>query len=168
MKNFFKVFVLVVLIFGVVGIGGYFSFRYFDNDSFTENQVDFSQLTYSALGDSITEAMDGTKGGALMSEPYCEVVGDILGLKSVSNFGISGSTVCTATGKDYAKMPMCERYLTMGKADIISVMGGTNDWGRYSTLGNINDTTSNTFYGALNILAKGLKDNCPNSFIFFI
>lgn len=169
MKNFFKIFVLVVLIFGVIGVGGYFGFRYFENDDVGEEyQVDFSELTYSALGDSITEAMDGTKGGALMSDPYCEIVKDTLGLKSVSNYGISGSTVCSAVGKDYAKLPMCERYLTMGKADIISVMGGTNDWGRYSTLGNINDTSADTFYGALNILAKGLKDNCQNSFIFFM
>ena len=53
-------------------------------------------------------------------------------------------------------------------ADIVSVMGGTNDFGRFTTLGTINDTQTSTFYGALNTLAKGLKEKYPNAFIFFM
>ena len=146
------------------------------NDMFSigndvSSNVDFSELKYAALGDSITYAMDGTQGGARMNKPYCEIVKDTLGLKSVQNYGISGSTVCTKTNSETysAYKPMCERYKQMSDDfDIVSVMGGTNDYFQFATLGTISDTDTETFYGALNVLAKGLKEKYPNAFTFFM
>ena len=133
----------------------------------TEQKVNFADLKYVALGDSITVALDGiTHSG--MPEPYCNVVQKLLGLKSVKNYGISGSTICTSTKKDFPFKPMCERYNEMEDADIVSVMGGTNDWGRHSPLGTIDDNCTDTFYGALNVLAQGLKIKYPHAFIFFM
>lgn len=56
----------------------------------------------------------------------------------------------------------------MDNADIVSVLGGVNDYLRTATLGNFGDTDNKTFYGSLDILCKGLKQKYPNSFIFFM
>ena len=166
MKKFFKIFIIVVLIIGVVGTGGYFGYRYFGKEK--ENKVDFSQLNYVALGDSITAGSRGKLSGVFsgyMDSPYCELVKDELGLKSVKNYGVSNSTI--SSGNGYVS-PMVERFSSMEDADIVSVMGGINDYGKPVVLGTINDTQTSTFYGALNTLAKGLKEKYSNSFIFFM
>lgn len=162
MKKFLKIFVLVVLILGVVG-GGIFCCWHFLG---RKNDGAFSTLRYVALGDSITYAMDGTNGGLRMDKPYCDVVGDILGFRTVSNHGISGSTVSHA--ENYSSAPYCERFQTMPDADVVSVLGGANDIMNVCTLGQFGDEDAKTFYGALDILAKGLKEKYPNAFIFFM
>lgn len=165
MKNFLKIFVLVVLILGIIGTGGYFGYQYFGKNK-EKNTDDFSQLIYAALGDSITR---GVIGGAVADKPYCDCVGSILGLKSVYNYGVSGSTLCSKTENyTHGYKPMCERYKEMrDDADIVSLMGGTNDFSQ-GVIGTIDDTATDTIYGALNELAKGLKEKYPNSFIFFM
>lgn len=64
---------------------------------------------------------------------------------------------------------MCERYKNMNDDfDIVSIMGGVNDYLRVAPVETINDNTSNTFYGTLNIICDGLKKKYPHSFIFFM
>ena len=127
--------------------------------------VDFSTLTYVALGDSITFGAQYPSGAA-MDTPYPEAVGQILNVKAALNFGISGSTVCASSVGYYG---MCERYAEMpDDADIVSVMGGVNDYIIRIPLGKFGDTDTTTFYGALNALAKGLTEKYPNAFIFFM
>ncbi len=128
----------------------------------------WKNLRYVALGDSITFALDGTRDCEQILKPYCELVKDELGLQSATNYGINGSTIASYNRLGDAYMPMCERYALMEDADIVSVMGGTNDFGRLCMLGHPEDTDTNTFFGALNILCKGLKDKYPNAFIFFM
>lgn len=128
-------------------------------------ETDFSHLTYAALGDSITK---GGIGGALADKPYCVSVGEILGLKSVYNYGVSGSTLCSkSSAYSHGYKPMCERYAEMGEADIVSVMGGTNDFTQ-GIIGTMDDTRTDTIYGALKALAIGLKEKYPNAFVFFM
>lgn len=128
--------------------------------------VDFTQMTYVALGDSITYGADVTRGGYAMDHPYCDVVGQLLGLKAALNYGISGSTVCSSA---VGYCGMCERYVDMpDDADIVSVMGGVNDYARQLPLGKYKDTDTTTFYGALDALASGLRDKYPDAFIFFM
>lgn len=166
MKNFLKIFILVILILGIIGAGGYLGYHYLGNKK--ENNVDFSSMTYVALGDSITAGSRGKLSGVFsgyMDAPYCELVKEELGLKSVKNYGVSNSTI--SSGDGYVS-PMVERYNEMEDADIVSVMGGINDYGKPVSLGTISDTETTTFYGALNTLAKGLKEKYSNAFIFFM
>ncbi len=69
------------------------------------------------------------------------------------NYGISESRIAVWEGHD---QPMCTRYANMtDDADIITVFGGTNDYGNTVTLGTINSVDTGAFYGALNILCAG-------------
>ena len=137
------------------------------NDLYSSNNViDFTKKTYAAMGDSITLGRDHTYPSTIMPNPYCSLVKLSLNLKESYNYGIGGSDLCNGPN---ANDPMIMRYNTMvDNADIISVMGGVNDWGHDMPLGDIFDVCNNTFCGALNLLCTGLKEKYPNSFIFFM
>ena len=110
---------------------------------------------YCAIGDSITYGFipRNVTGYPGQLKSYVSLASSKIGL-SPKNLGISGSTISNVENRN----PMCIRYVDApDNADIISVMGGTNDIRNGSIqLGTINDTTNKTFYGALKILAQGL------------
>lgn len=117
--------------------------------------VDYSKITYSALGDSIT-ASDGKK-------PYSTTVKEILGLKNGINNGIGGSTVSKRnTG-------FVDRYDLMSiYTDIISIQGGINDCRLDVELGTIDSFDETTFMGAYNSLIKKIKEKYSDAFIFLM
>jgi hypothetical protein len=94
-------------------------------------------------------------------------ISEILGVKKINNYGVGGRFLSL----DYPDT-MCNMYSSMEDADIVMVMGGTNDVLSLGTakgvLGSPNDTDKSTIYGALDHLCKGLKEKYPNSFIFFM
>lgn len=128
----------------------------------------FKGKKMNCLGDSITYGYTPSSG-TQMSRPYPTVVKELLGLETVRNYGISGSTL--AVGGDE---PMVTRYSDMDDdADIICVFGGTNDWGKADTskqraLGTIDSTDNTSIYGALNELCSGLITKYPKATIFLI
>lgn len=117
-----------------------------------------SGLKWNVLGDSITSTNYANKR-------YWEYISDETGIQ-VNNYGISGSRVAVWPGHD---QPMCIRYANMtDDADIITVFAGTNDFSNSVTLGDITSTDTGTFYGALNVLCKGLIEKYPGKRIGFI
>ncbi|MCV9884695.1 SGNH/GDSL hydrolase family protein [Metabacillus halosaccharovorans] len=136
------------------------------NQAITNN---FTDKTANFIGDSITFGYEsGT--GSRVAKPYPTIVKELLGLSSINNYGINGSTIAgdTATSKGYE--PIVERYIDMSdNADFVIVAAGTNDFGsdRRVPLGTITDTVNTTFYGALNNLCEGLVNKYLNSTIFF-
>ena len=122
----------------------------------TEFQSVFYGKTMNVLGDSLTEQNQHyTKG-------YYTWVKEILGLGTVNNYGVSGSSISTKNN------PMCERYASMSAADIVLVMGGTNDCTWSAELGTTDSTDNATVYGAMKTLCAGLKEKYPTSIIVFI
>lgn len=125
-----------------------------------------NMIKMNCLGDSITYGYLNEDGDA-MEKSYPVLLKEILNFHTVRNYGINGSTI--ADGEN----PMYIRYKEMvDDADIVSVLAGTNDFGRteveISPLGIMGDKNGNTVYGALDILCKGLKEKYPESFIFFM
>lgn len=123
-------------------------------------------LKMNCLGDSITYGYSNKQGEA-MEKSYPTLLKEILNLNTVRNYGINGSTI--ADGEN----PMYIRYKNMDDdANIVSVLAGTNDFGRttieISPLGTKKDKQGNTVYGALDILCKGLKEKYPNALLFFM
>lgn len=132
------------------------------------NLTKYYDKIMNCMGDSITYGYT-PDSGAQMESPYPSLLQAELGLKSVRNYGISGSTLTNKVGSQY--YPMCERITDMEKgADIVCVFGGTNDYGNYNDiqLGTIDSTDTTTIYGALNSIANTLITNYPSAFLFFI
>ncbi len=122
-----------------------------ENNPSINEDVDFSKLTYCAYGDSITQM------------GYPKIIGTNLNLFHVDNKGIGGTKLCKSANN------ITDRVLSnFHNYDIISLMGGTNDYGSNFPLGTIDDKTSETIYGSLNIIAEHLTTNYPDSFIFFM
>ena len=126
-----------------------------------KKEVVLTELDYVSLGDSITYgSINGKKG-----TPYCDIVAETLNLASITNRGVGGQTLSNA-GKWGSIISQLSKITP--EADIISVMGGVNDWAQGVELGNIDDTDSKTIYGGLNYIAHYLKIHYSDSFIFFM
>lgn len=125
------------------------------------------EITINVLGDSITWGYEPFTGKQQHS--YVEYLKELLKTEQIRNYGINGSTLANACN---AYEPMCKRFQKMEKdADIIILLGGTNDFGRSDsnvTLGTIETEDTTSIYGALNKIAKGLKGQYPSSDILFI
>lgn len=166
MKKFFGILLVLLTFVSFFSVG--IMFFKSDNDSNnnssdTELSIDYSTMTYVALGDSITE-------GNYLDKTYPTLVGEILGLRRTLNYGIGGTTISNCNDDRVSlHKPMCFRYVDMiDNADIVSVMGGINDWIHFHDFGTIDSEEDTTLYGALKILCSGLKEKYPNSFIFFM
>lgn len=124
--------------------------------------LDFSNMKIAFLGDSITAGVNG-------ATPYPYLVKELLGVKEVYNLGQGGSTIATIDGS----AAMTERCNDIpADADIIVVMGGTNDnfyqpsWKfgfmTWETKG------EGTFCGELQLLMKKFKWSYPNAKVLFL
>lgn len=122
-----------------------------------------SDVYYVALGDSITYGMAGDTG-VRMIHPYPCQVSEALRLERHLNLAVSGATVSYGAGNNTAN----QLFVVPSDADMVSVMIGVNDFGFNAPLGEFGDSTPDTVYGGLDYLARGLKERCPDAFIFFM
>ncbi|MBO5669264.1 MAG: SGNH/GDSL hydrolase family protein [Candidatus Methanomethylophilaceae archaeon] len=122
-----------------------------------------SDVYYVALGDSITYGYDGNTG-LRMDRPYPCQVSDALHLKRHLNLAVNGATVSYGSGNNTVN----QLFVVPSDADMVSVMIGVNDFGSNVPLGAFGDSTPDTVYGGLDHLARGLKERCPDAFIFFM
>lgn len=107
------------------------------------------------IGDSI---VDGNN--------FDEIVADYFEM-TLNDYGVSGATIAKKTGGTRACIS--ETYSDMtDTCDIVAVSCGTNDFQYdWTDFGTINDSTNDTFYGALNVLCLGLITKYPDKVIFF-
>ena len=125
-------------------------------------------LKINFLGDSITE-------GALASSQentFVSLVGKYLNCE-VRNYGIGGSRI--ARQKSHSADPRWDldfvgRVDAMNPdADLVFVFGGTNDYGHGDApMGNIEDSSVYTFYGAMNVLIDKLIEKYNKEKLVFL
>ena len=112
---------------------------------------------FSSLGDSITA--QNTWQPAIASK---------FGL-TLNNYGVGGSTVGDIDGTVTTAMCRDERInLIASNSDIVTFLGGTNDWAQNIPIGVISDTATNTFYGAIKMVAQKLITRFPTKRIIFM
>ena len=116
------------------------------------------------LGDSITEG----GGSSCFDNAYHQVMKRMYGLAEARAYGIAGTRIARQTKPSEWESfdhDFCERYEAMDDdADIVVVFGGTNDFSNGDApIGNINDRTPYTFYGALRYLFEGLINKYPSA-----
>lgn len=130
--------------------------------------TDFNSLTYNAIGDSLTYGY--LNSSTQMAIPYPLAVQNQLNLATSYNNGLTGTTVADDRSVMQSFYPMSadERMETYQNTDIISIMGGTNDFAKNVTLGDINTEDTTTFYGGYKKLLNYLITNNPTSLIFTI
>lgn len=142
-------------------------------DNKLQTNTMFGTLKYEAIGDSLTYGFTGFVNGqqARLDKPYPELVGEILGISSVINKGETGTTVADDVDKMGSYYPMSNQNRMAGyvKADIISIMGGTNDYDKATELGRVGASSeTTTFYAGWKIIFENLRARFPDAFIFAI
>lgn len=138
-----------------------------NNEEIIVEPIDFSNLTYTAIGDSITYGFCGDHAKPPFTNNYPSCLKAYLGLENVTNLGVCGCLVSRSTNPAYTSM-IDKVDLISADTDIISVFGGINDYATYAVMGDINSNDEYTIYGALNAIASKLKTQFPDAFVFFI
>ena len=113
------------------------------------------------LGDSITEGVGASEHARCYLEQFAAATGAIC-----RNYGISGTRI--AKRRIPYDIPEFDRYYASRvpemdpDADIVVVFGGTNDYGHGDApLGEMQDRTVWTYYGALHVLFTSLIEKYP-------
>ena len=137
-----------------------------DKRTISENNIDFTDIKITCLGDSITQAVNLDSIENYQDLAYPHVLGEALDARQVYNLGIGGSSI----GRYWADA-FVDRYENIPKdTDIILVMGGTNDEFCASLVefGNSAERKKRTFWGDLDELMDGLKENYPHAEVIFM
>lgn len=130
------------------------------------------------LGDSITAGSwynPTLKTWENMIENWTYWVSKLCGM-TYKNYGIGGAHVSSAYNSgdgSKAEQAFTNRYSNMDDdADVVFVMGGTNDWLPDHTdtapFGSISDNTDVSFCGAIRVLCEGLIKKYNGKQIFFL
>lgn len=132
----------------------------------------FQKIKMNVIGDSITYgAYTGASDdcpASVAEKQYCFVASDLLGFKSIENYGVSGTSI-SCTSSVLPERALSIRYKEMtDDANLILVAGGTNDFGTNVKIGSPSDIEDVSFYGGLNVFCKGLKQKYPSAKIVFI
>ena len=136
-----------------------------NEDNSNKESKDFSNMNIAFFGDSIARGYDGFTRTA-MDNPYPVLVAEELGFDNYYSYAVSGSTFAL---NNLQRTSLVNKYKELkADVDVISVMCGVNDYDNSLPLGTIDDTDGYTVYGAIKIVASGLKNNYEDAFIFFI
>jgi len=120
------------------------------------------------LGDSY---IAGTVPSSLTTEQhFLNLLKRKYNWQTVVRDGIVGARIASYPGDSYSSITMAERWKSLpNDADIVFVMGGSNDWSSTALpLGSPSDTTNISFYGGLNYMLAGLIRKYLGKQIYFI
>ncbi|NLL79334.1 MAG: SH3 domain-containing protein [Clostridiales bacterium] len=140
---------------------GWYQIRYGEGAAYVkQNYLTAIPWKINALGDSMT-------AGAVVHDKnnlYFNVVGILCGAEEARNYGSNGTTIAGIMPTNFV-----DRSMFMEKdANLILVLGGTNDFYFNVPLGTDQDRTYFTFYGAMHMLCSRLKTVYPDSDIVFM
>ena len=137
-----------------------------DRKTISGNDIDFSGIRIACLGDSITQAANLDSLEDYQSLAWPNVMKEALGAEEAVNLGIGGSSI----GR-YWSDPFVERYRQIPEdVDLILVMGGTNDefCASFVEFGNTKERAPRTFWGDLDELMEGLKEDYPQAEVIYL
>lgn len=141
--------IVLLLMFTLFGVS--------HSSAYTEDEVyttEYIGATWATLGDSISL---GIPSGYL----YQSKVMEKLKFSTLQNLAVSGSSLVGEISKKYTEIAV--------GTDVITVFGGTNDFGTGKPIGHYGDTNPDeTIYGAVDYLCKGLLERFPTATIVFI
>lgn len=137
-----------------------------DRKTISGNDIDFSEIKIACLGDSITQAVNLETLENYQELAWPHILKEALGAEEVVNLGIGGSSI----GRYWADA-FVDRYTEIPEdTDLIFVMGGTNDGfcASFVEFGNSGERAPRTFWGDLDELMDGLKENYPDAEVIFL
>lgn len=125
----------------------------------------FEDAVMNCMGDSTTWGDNALEtGGNQIS--WTTKIQKFLKFKTVRNYGVKGSRIAVTPDRNDS---FVERYENMdNNADIVTVLGGVNDFQHDVPLGDLKSFDPHYFYGALNTVISGLLKKYPDKNIIFM
>lgn len=127
--------------------------------------------TYSSLfaGKEMTIIGDSYFAGNGIDKTFVwpKLLADLYGM-TFYNQGINGSAISDSSGNTAKYNPMVNRWNQMQGSEntaLVLFEGGRNDYNQQTPIGTLGDTTTKTFYGAIDTVIKGLLQKFPNALI---
>ena len=121
-----------------------------------------------AIGDSITRGTYTGEGDwcplSLATPNFAQLIKEALEYDELINYGANGVSI-SSTSKTNSEFAISKRIREMESADMALVAGGTNDYGTSVVLGSPSDQSDVSFYGALEVLYKTLKEKYKKVYI---
>ena len=140
---------------------------------------DLDNKKWLVIGDSISSAAYSQLSGKF----YFDLIKNRYNNLAVTTLAVPGSRIAFHSGNTFSFVQrVSEAMSSKPDADIVTVLGGVNDWGQEKTssatspipLGTMDDTIpssyeeATTFYKSLKYLCNTLIENYPNAKIVFI
>lgn len=127
--------------------------------------------TYSSLfaGKEMTIIGDSYFAGNGIDKSFVwpKQLADLYGM-TFYNQGVNGSAISDSSGDTTKYNPMVNRWNQMQGSEntaLVLFEGGRNDYNQQTPIGKLGDTTTKTFYGAIDTVMKGLLQKFPNALI---
>ena len=117
-------------------------------------QSPYFGLKLATFGDSITQQNKW--------QPFLTVK---FGL-ALTNLGVSGSTV-SDTDNDSMNNSLRVNTIPLD-TDVLTILGGTNDWAQSKALGTVDSLDILTFYGAFNVMMDKIYTRVPSARVFIM
>ncbi len=123
------------------------------------------------IGDSITKGTFTNVGeNAPLSIAYpnfSQILKERLGADELVNYGTNNISY-SATSPCASEIALVNTVKNMDRGDIIILAAGTNDYGTNVELGRLSDNEDISFYGAIDVVFKILRENNPLSKVYVI
>lgn len=123
------------------------------------------------IGDSITKGtytrIDDWRPEGIVKVSFSDIVKDRLNYDVLENLGINGVSYSSLSPvlSDYA---LANRVNEFVGADTVIVCAGTNDYGTNVPLGKDSDKEDVSFFGAVDVVLRGIKKNNPNADLYVL
>lgn len=127
-------------------------------------QKTYAGLTATFVGDSITNGAKLNAGDLR----YWEILKNDLGFAEAVGMGVNGSCYSTLSEFGMEHEPLVTRYQKIPATDLIFIFMGTNDFGRATPLGSVEDREDVSFQGAMNKVLDEVKKAHPESKIILL
>lgn len=117
-----------------------------------------------AFGDSITA---GYVPNASLNGGWPRILSKNANV-TVYNEGVSSATIQNGSANDSISFVNRSATIDFSRANDVVVFGGTNDFAQNLPIGNISDNTSNSLYGAMNIIFSKIYASNPNAKVYIV
>lgn len=124
----------------------------------------YAGVSATFVGDSITNGAKLNDG----EQTYWQITAQKLKMKEPVGLGVNGSTYSTKSDFGLEHDPLPTRYQAIGQTDLIFIALGSNDFGRNTPLGTVEDQEDISFCGAINFVLNKLQTQCPESKIILM
>lgn len=125
------------------------------------------------LGDSISKGTYTNKrkgeisADSVASPNFAQHLQRTLGAKELINLGMNGISYSTCSSV-HSQWALSKTYTKAKDGDVIILAAGTNDYGTNVEIGHKEDTEDVSFFGAVDVVFRGIKQNNPNAAIYVI